>query len=257
MQYSLVDRVRTRPRPRGRGTCPACDKPTIAKCGPQVVWHWAHERDSHCDRWWDSETAWHLEWKARFPEEWQEVVKVHDRTQERHIADVETSRGLVIEFQNSHIQEPELRAREQFYRRMIWFVNAQSFAASISLGNPLPHPDDPFADIIAIFSRRAQRESIPGSGEARSLSRAEVSKPLPFLGYHRFTWRRPRKVWLSATCPVFLDCGADNLLWLRKHPAVVGPCVQLVSKQALIRKNGGDPGPGPYHGTYRGPQFAG
>lgn len=266
MQYSLVDRVRVRPSPKGRGACPACDKPTIAKCGSQIVWHWAHDRAAHCDRWWESETKWHLEWKARFPEEWQEVLKVDGSTSERHIADIVTSRGMVIELQNSPIPERELKARETFYRRMMWIVNAEPFATSFSLGKALPHPDNPFADAIAIgkslrrdrapaSSRRCRWERTPGLLERPN--QPEAPKERPYLGYHLFTWRRPRKVWLNATCPVFLDFGADDLLWLCTHPATTRPCVRLVSKQALIRKNGGDPGPAPYHGTYRGHPFAG
>ncbi|MGH1356894.1 MAG: hypothetical protein ACRBBS_17740 [Thalassovita sp.] len=42
---------------------------------------------------------------------------------ERHIADVKTPEGTVIEFQHSHIDERERRAREQFYEQMIWVVD--------------------------------------------------------------------------------------------------------------------------------------
>ena len=254
MQYSLVEGVRARPNPKGRGACPACGEPTIAKCGSQVVWHWAHDRAAHCDRWWESETKWHLEWKARFPEEWQEVVKVDSSSNERHIADIETSHGMVIELQNSPIPERELKARETFYQRMIWIVNAQHFATSFSLGKALPHPDNPFADAIAI-GKSLRRDNAPASSKWEKTS--EGPKELPYLGYHLFTWRWPRKVWLHATCPVFLDFGGDDLLWLRRHPTTTRLCVRLVSKQALIRRNGGDPGAGPYHGTYRGRPFAG
>src|SRR5262249_39488827 len=44
---------------------------------------------------------------------------------ERHIADVKTKHGRVLEFQNSTISEEERRSREEFYRPMRWVVNGQ------------------------------------------------------------------------------------------------------------------------------------
>lgn len=46
-----------------------------------------------------------------------------ERTGEKHIADVRTSQGLVIEFQHSHIQPKERTSREKFYRNMVWVVD--------------------------------------------------------------------------------------------------------------------------------------
>ncbi len=42
---------------------------------------------------------------------------------EKHIADVRTSHGLVIEFQHSHIDPEERTARENFYKNMVWVVD--------------------------------------------------------------------------------------------------------------------------------------
>ena len=73
---------------------------------------------------WESETEWHRSWKNEFPEEWQEVVLIDETSGERHIADVQTEHGVVIEFQHSHIQRAERISREQFYKNMIWVVDA-------------------------------------------------------------------------------------------------------------------------------------
>jgi len=46
--------------------------------------------------------------KDQFPADWQEHVQ-HAETGERHIADVKTSRGWVIEFQHSYLKPEERR----------------------------------------------------------------------------------------------------------------------------------------------------
>ena len=48
---------------------------------------------------------------------------MEERTGERHIADVRTSHGLVVEFQHSYIDPNERRAREGFYKTMTWVVD--------------------------------------------------------------------------------------------------------------------------------------
>lgn len=80
-----------------------CGDLVQAKCGTKVVWHWAHKGRLHCDPWWENETDWHRAWKARFPEECREIVRF-DEKGEKHVADVLTKRGMVIEFQNGTCQ---------------------------------------------------------------------------------------------------------------------------------------------------------
>lgn len=75
-----------------------------------------------CDHWWENETQWHRDWKNCFPEEWQEVVHFA-ADGEKHIADVKTPSGLVIEFQRSAIKPEEQFSREKFYKNMIWIVD--------------------------------------------------------------------------------------------------------------------------------------
>jgi competence protein CoiA len=94
----------------------------VAKCGEVRVWHWAHKGRLLCDPWWENETKWHRDWKDEFPADWQEIVHAAGDG-ERHIADVKTDGGWVIEFQNSHIQPEERRSRETFYPKLIWVVN--------------------------------------------------------------------------------------------------------------------------------------
>ena len=123
MRYSIVDNRRAEAEPGLKGVCQYCESQMIPKCGRYVVWHWAHRRRADCDPWWESETDWHRSWKDRFSPDWQEVVHVDPATGEKHIADVKTPHGLVIEVQNSPLHPEEMRSRERFYKKIVWVVN--------------------------------------------------------------------------------------------------------------------------------------
>jgi competence CoiA-like predicted nuclease len=131
MQYAFIDGTRRKAFKQGRGVCPLCEKPVIAHCGEIYVSHWKHQ--GRCDPWSEPETEWHLGWKEEFPEEWREIVLKNNETGEKHIADIKTSEGVVIEFQNSSIQSSEICAREEFYQNMIWVVNAEKFKNNFSM----------------------------------------------------------------------------------------------------------------------------
>ncbi len=96
----------------------------VSKCGEVKVWHWAHYRKRTCDHWWENETEWHRKWKSRFPEDWQEIVHTSE-SGEKHIADVKTEQGWVIEFQHSFLKPEERHARNNFYQRIIWIVDGK------------------------------------------------------------------------------------------------------------------------------------
>lgn len=122
MQFALVDDNRMPAAPGFSGVCPACSQPLISKCGIRRIWHWAHKGKQSCDSWYEPETPWHRRWKDEFPPEYQEVLHLA-RSGERHIADVKTEYGLVIEFQHSYIDPKEQWARERFYPNLVWVVD--------------------------------------------------------------------------------------------------------------------------------------
>ena len=105
-------------------TCPSCGAAVIAKCGDHRVWHWAHRGVRVCDPWWEPETEWHRAWKNEFPAVWQEAIQFA-QTGEKHVADVKTQSGMVIEFQHSFLKAEERAARESFYRKMVWVVDGR------------------------------------------------------------------------------------------------------------------------------------
>ncbi len=122
MKFALINGQRQEAQPNLSGKCPTCDHPMVAKCGEVKIWHWAHQGRRFCDPWWENETVWHRGWKGQFPVNWQEVVHQAE-TGEKHISDVKTDRGWVIEFQHSYLKPEERRSRDTFYPKLIWVVD--------------------------------------------------------------------------------------------------------------------------------------
>ena len=143
MKFALVNGQRQEAQPIHSGKCQICDHPMVAKCGEVRIWHWAHQGRRFCDHWWENETEWHRKWKAEFPDAWQEIVR-HADDGTKHIADIETEHGWVIEFQHSSIRPEERRSRDAFYRQLVWVVDgtrrkrdAAQFARAWSDGTPV------------------------------------------------------------------------------------------------------------------------
>lgn len=123
MKYAVANGQRVEAFAGGRGTCQTCSGEVIAKCGTHRIFHWAHRGLRDCDPWAENEKEWHRAWKNKFPTECQEVIQYDEKSGEKHIADVRTPHGLVIEFQHSHLNPRERIARESFYGNMLWVVD--------------------------------------------------------------------------------------------------------------------------------------
>lgn len=124
MKFSLVNGERREAKSGISGTCPNCEKPMIAKCGEKKIHHWSHKGRLECDPWWENETQWHRNWKAHFPTEWQEIIQYAENG-EKHIADVKTNQDWVIEFQHSYLKPEERKARNKFYKKLVWVVDGK------------------------------------------------------------------------------------------------------------------------------------
>lgn len=122
MRYALVRDQRHEAEPGLSGICPGCGQAMTAKCGNQRIHHWAHKGARSCDHWWEPETPWHRAWKREFQDTWQEVI-LRDELAQKHVADVRTDLGLVLEFQHSYLSPLERQSREAFYRNMSWIVD--------------------------------------------------------------------------------------------------------------------------------------
>ena len=180
MQFALVD---GQPQEAQRGlsaTCPNCGHPLVAKCGEHRINHWAHKGTLDCDPWWENETEWHRGWKGLFPISWQEVIHQAE-SGEKHIADVKTENGWVIEFQHSYLNPDERRSRNAFYQKLIWVVNGtrrkRDRAQMITAWNDAGRTNAPFVRRLYPDDCALLRD------------------------------------WGETTAPIFFDCGPDQPLW--------------------------------------------
>jgi competence protein CoiA len=118
MMYALHNGNRIRAVSGQNAICPQCHMRVIPKCGELVVHHWAHEASFDCDPWWEPETEWHQFWKSLVAPKQVEV------TRGKHRADI-VRRGVVVELQHSSISPAEIKEREDFYDKMIWFFDGR------------------------------------------------------------------------------------------------------------------------------------
>ena len=118
MKFALINGVKTEASKGANGICPYCGSKLVAKCGEIKINHWAHIGNRNCDPWWENETDWHRSWKGKFPNDWQEVIHRSD-SGEKHIADIKTESGWVIEFQHSFLNPEERRSRIAFYKKLV------------------------------------------------------------------------------------------------------------------------------------------
>jgi hypothetical protein len=143
------------------------------------MWHWAHQGSRACDPWWENETEWHRAWKGHFPVDWQEVIHQAEGG-EKHIADVKTARGWVIEFQHSFLNPEERRSRDMFYGKLVWVVDATRRKRD------------------AAQFRKALEDSTPVGPHIRQV-RADECGLL--------------REWSGSPAPVFFDFGNGAALW--------------------------------------------
>lgn len=214
MRFAFVDGKKQEATPGRRGVCPCCGSATVAKCGPHTIHHWAHKTKAECDPWWENESAWHRQWKDHFPETWQEVVQFDD-SGEKHVADVRTANGMVIEFQHSAITTAEARSRERFYKKMMWIVDLHR------------NPNEFYMFKMGLeFALSGMRDGVVG---------------MPWYGRSKLLHN-----WSWASVPVLFDLRMGDDLWLFKGfekgetiEHVDRYVVKHISKRALIEKNGG------------------
>ena len=190
MQLALVNDEKVEAFSGGRGNCPCCGAETIAKCGPRIMHHWAHHRIRDCDPWWENETAWHRQWKNKFPLECREVPHVAEDG-EIHRADVRTPTGIVIEIQHSTMTDAERVSREEFYQNLVWILDGSVFQDNFDIYHILPDPKSEIAqDLVWNKAKRHMNGANSGLffGCLRRLKMIRLSPRLPyeaagFMGY--------------------------------------------------------------------------
>lgn len=257
MQYALVDGARREAFRGGRGDCPVCGATAIAKCGPRILPHWAHAARRDCDPWWETETDWHRAWKNLFPPECREISHVAPDG-EIHRADIKTPTGIVIEFQHSAITDAERQSREAFYGNLVWVIDGRGFRDHFDIYHQLPDPASEIAqDIVwtkasrpmrgaanGLFFRLSEgREDYPelditkatlNFGIIHGIHEIRTEVEQAYRGHHQYDWVRPRRTWLDAACPVYIDFGEDYLVKLEIYDESDLPCVRFVAKRKFL-----------------------
>lgn len=185
MKYALYKNQRITPTKDIKdAVCPVCGELVIPKCGKIKMHHWAHKTAQNCDPWWENETEWHRKWKEHFPENFQEYLMIDQNTGEKHIADIRTDKGFVIEFQHSSIKPEEKEARESFYKNMVWVVDVNKYY-------------DKFKQAI----------------ETGVLQHCKASKNYFYIreDLYENTVRFLPKSWLESSVPVLFDFGINDM----------------------------------------------
>lgn len=247
MKFAIVNKDRKEPFKKGKGLCISCGREMIAKCGSKTIHHWAHMSLKNCDTWWENETEWHRAWKSKFPSNWQEVVFSDKTTGEKHIADVQTKSGVILEFQNSPISTEELKSREEFYDKLVWIINGQKFINNFHILHKLPNPKDEYFKDIAFINMNSKQKGIsyykyseetPGFNMVRIYSIKSIQNEIDksYIGHHQYDWIKPRSVWFESVKRVFIDFN-DDLLWeLKVYDNKGLKCIQAISKRYFLKR---------------------
>lgn len=251
MQYTLVDNLKREAFKGGHGACSICGAATVAKCGPRIMHHWAHAHRRDCDPWWENETQWHRDWKNLFPEPCREVTHVA-MDGEIHRADIKTPTGIVIEVQHSNMTDAERISREQFYGNLVWVIDGSTFKDNFDIFHLLPNPNSELAQDIAWFkgTRKMQgaargifwrlsehpesTKTKVGAVYMHFMYEIEDAVNSAYYGHHQYDWVRPRRTWLEAECPVYIDFGGDGLIRLEIYDESGLPCIRRISKLKFI-----------------------
>lgn len=214
MKFAIIDGDKVEASKGAKGICQSCGAEMIAKCGEFRINHWAHKKIRQCDTWWETETEWHRAWKGYFPSEWQEVVQFDSFTNEKHIADVRTDKGLVIEFQHSYLNAEERRKREGFYKNMVWVVDGTRLKRE--------------------FPRFFKEWKSDGISEVRQTDKSGIFE----VSFPEFCFP---EAWLKSSVPVIFDYLGDGSLddseGLRKNLYCLFPQVaKYISVAEVSRK---------------------
>lgn len=226
----------------------------IAKCGPRILHHWAHAGRRDCDPWWENETDWHRAWKNFFPDDCREISHTASDG-EIHRADIKTPTGIIIEVQHSGMTDAERQSREAFYGNLVWIIDGRGFRDNFDIYHLLPDPASKVArDIVWVKAIRPMSGAADGMffrlsegrqdypereitkatlkyGLIHSLREIRTKVEQAYRGHHQYDWVRPRRTWLDAACPVYIDFGNDFLLRLETYDESTLPCVRYVAKR--------------------------
>lgn len=224
MLYALIANDKIEATPNAKAICLLCGEPVFSKCGEINIWHWAHYKNKSCDNWYEPETKWHKNWKLAFGKNNCEIVIVKNGV--RHIADIRTNKEIIIELQNSPIQKPIIRKREDFYGElMFWIINGNDFKNNFLIKkhqSPIDYDEE--------YARRYN----PLHANFGKVSNNEPNNQL------YFSWSWPRQSWSGVKRSVFIDFGDEYLFLVKSGMGTKSGTGIKVSKKDFLNKYEGD-----------------
>lgn len=197
MLFAKVDGVKVTASPKLVGQCYYCQSRMTPKCGKIKKWHWSHSRIDVCDTWTQPETEWHRNWKSIFGKDNSEIIIIKNGI--KHISDVKTDNGTIIEFQNSKISLDTIQIREEFYgENMMWIINAINYKKNFSTKD---------SELIAYDNYTPEFDNYAKLHGFSTKYKPDVNIEDDL----RFYWKNPPTSWTTSKRKVYLDFGTEKL----------------------------------------------
>lgn len=177
---------------------------------------------------------------------------------EIHRADIKSPTGIVIEIQHSPMTDAERQSREAFYGNLVWVIDGRGFRDNFDIYHLLPDPRSEVAqDLVWAEASRPMQGAARGLFFRLSESQAEFPEETitkatlrggiyhgiheieaqvqqAYRGHHQYDWVRPRRTWLDADAPVYIDFDDDRLVRLETYDESGLRCIRLVSKRKFV-----------------------
>jgi hypothetical protein len=190
------------------------------------------------------ETPWHRNWKKAFPPAFREISFPDKLLGDLHRADVHTSCGTTLEFQNSPISLYELKSREAFYPKLIWVLNGKKFKGFRILKS-LPDVDDARlkgfdfcqTDHLSVI-RTSELTENSGVKKVLNFHHPEL-RSIPLTSYYySFCWKHPHRVWYEATAPIIVDLGGHFLYQLKQRKQISGnyAYLHMITRKSFVEQ---------------------
>ena len=229
MLFAYINGIKSQASPKANAVCTFCNESMIAKCGRVKTWHWAHKKIDTCDSWHEPETEWHRNWKLVFGKEHCEITFIKDG--KKHIADIKTINGWVIELQNSKISIDTMEAREGFYgQEMIWVINGIKFKDNFRTFIPQTFNDQCYDDYSPEFEYYAKLHGF--TPKYRPVT--ETNNDL------YFQWKYAHAVWRKSNRKIYIDFGKEMLFCITNRTGDDQGRGFEISKIEFIKSYGGD-----------------
>lgn len=185
-----------------------------------------------------------------FPEACREISHVAPE------GEIHRATGITVEVQHSAMTDAERISRETFYGNLVWVVDGRAFRHNFDIYHILPDPaSDVAQDVVWAKAERHMNGANAGlffrwsefllerpgatkaevkSGYIHSIREIEDEVQRAYRGHHQFYWVRPRRTWLDAACPVYLDFGTDFLVKLETYDESGLACIRYVAKRKFV-----------------------